>query len=366
MHRPRDGEKGLHDPVIAMTETLAASTQRKDQRAAFLARAGFAQAQLIALPADASTRRYFRLSGESLLLMDSPPHSEPIGPFVRIARHLHGLGLSAPGLLHVDEVEGLALIEDFGHDTYTRLLAAGHPELALYRLAVDALVALHRAPAAADVAPYDARQLSDECALLIDWYIPLLIGKEAAQGLREQFLGLFADACGEVAQRREALVLRDFHVDNLMLLQGREGVAACGLLDFQDALVGAAAYDLMSLLEDARRDVPESLRAALLTHYLMQRPELDATRFLEDYRRLAAQRHAKVLGIFVRLAGRDGKHGYLAHLPRTLGLFVRALEAEAFAPLRAWLSAHVPGWRNELPPETLAALRQTPYRLVQG
>jgi len=349
-----------------MTEKPLSAPSREEQRRAFLASAGFAQAQVIALPADASTRRYFRLEGEGLLLMDSPPHSEPIGPFLRVARHLQGLGLSAPALVRVDEPAGLAVIEDFGHGTYTRLLAAGHSEVALYRLAVDALVALHRAPVPSDMAPYDARQLRDESALLIDWYIPLLIGQDAAHTLRDEFLQLFADTCGDVAQRREALVLRDYHVDNLMLLDGRDGVAACGLLDFQDALLGAAAYDLMSLLEDARRDVPEALRVTLLTHYLMQRPELNAARFLEDYRRLAAQRHAKVLGIFVRLAGRDGKHGYLAHLPRTLGLFVRALDGEAFAPLRAWLNGYVPGWREELPADTLAALRQTPYRLVQG
>ncbi|MBV7556078.1 phosphotransferase [Pseudomonas sp. PDM28] len=349
-----------------MTDALASLPTREDQRAAFLARAGFAGATLVALPADASTRRYFRLDGAGLLLMDSPPQSEPIGPFVRIARQLQGLGLSAPALLEVDEVAGLALIEDFGHDTYTRLLLAGHSESALYHLAVDTLVALHRAAPAAELAPYDAQRLADECALFIDWYVPLLIGKEAAQDLRDEYLALFAAACGDVAQRREALVLRDFHVDNLMLLQGREGVAACGLLDFQDALAGAAAYDLMSLLEDARRDVPEALREALISHYLLQRPELDAPGFLEDYRRLAAQRHAKVLGIFVRLAGRDGKHAYLAHLPRTLGLFVRALGAEAFAPLRQWLDRHVPGWREELPATTLATLRETPYRLVQG
>jgi aminoglycoside/choline kinase family phosphotransferase len=349
-----------------MTDALASLPTREDQRAAFLARAGYAGTALIALPADASTRRYFRLDGAGLLLMDSPPHSEPIGPFVRVARQLQGLGLSAPALLEVDEAAGLALIEDFGHDTYTRLLAAGYSESGLYHLAVDTLVTLHRAPSAAELAPYDEQRLADEYALFIDWYVPLLIGKAAAQNLRDEYLALFADACRDVAKRREALVLRDFHVDNLMLLQGREGVAACGLLDFQDALVGAAAYDLMSLLEDARRDVPEALREKLITLYLLQRPELDALRFLADYRCLAAQRHAKVLGIFVRLAGRDGKHGYLAHLPRTLGLFVRALETEAFAPLRQWLDRHVSGWRDELPAETLAMLRQTPYRLVQG
>ncbi|MGE8063534.1 aminoglycoside phosphotransferase family protein [Pseudomonas sp. NPDC089569] len=349
-----------------MTEALASLPAREARRAAFLARAGHAAASLVALPADASTRRYFRLDGAGLLLMDSPPHSEPIGPFVRVARQLRQLGLSAPALFEVDEEAGLALIEDFGHDTYTRLLAAGHPEGELYRLAIDALVTLHRAAPDAGQGVYDALQLSDEYALFIDWYAPLLIGQEAALALRESYLALFAEVCADVAQRRETLVLRDFHVDNLMLLQGREGVAACGLLDFQDALVGAAAYDVMSLLEDARRDVSEARRVALLLHYLKQRPELDAPRFLEDYRRLAAQRHAKVLGIFVRLAGRDGKHGYLAHLPRTLGLFVQALEAQALGPLRDWLDRHMPAWREPLPPATLQALRQTPYRLVQG
>ncbi|MGE8153131.1 aminoglycoside phosphotransferase family protein [Pseudomonas vancouverensis] len=349
-----------------MTDALASLPTREAQRAAFLARSGHAVTTLIALPADASSRRYFRLEGAGLLLMDSPPHSEPIGPFVQIARQLQALGLSAPALLAVDEAAGLALIEDFGHDTYTRLLAAGHGEAPLYQLAVDTLVALHGAAPAAQVAPYDGERLADEYALFIDWYVPLLIGKDAALALRDEYLSLFADACRDVGTRREALVLRDFHVDNLMLLPGREGVAACGLLDFQDALIGAAAYDLMSLLEDARRDVPDALRAELITRYLTQRPTFDALRFLEDYRCLAAQRHAKVLGIFVRLAGRDGKHGYLAHLPRTLGLFVRALQAEAFAPLREWLDRHVPGWHDELPAETLAMLRQTPYRLVQG
>lgn len=344
----------------------ASEVERARARLAFIERAGLKGVELIALPADASARRYFRLAGAGLLLMDSPPHCEPIGPFVRVARQLLALGLSAPALLQVDEDAGLALIEDFGHDTYTRLLAAGHSESALYRLAVETLAALHRAPPGAELAPYDAGQLEHEYALFIDWYVPLLIGEEAALELRESYLALFAEACRDVAQRREALVLRDFHVDNLMLLDGREGIAACGLLDFQDALAGSPAYDLMSLLEDARRDVPEALRAALINHYLMQRPELDAPRFLEDYRCLAAQRHAKVLGIFVRLAGRDGKHGYLAHLPRTLRLFVRALEAEPFAPLRAWLDRHVHGWRDELSVATLEALRETPYRLVQG
>ncbi|VVO26460.1 aminoglycoside phosphotransferase family protein [Pseudomonas fluorescens] len=341
-----------------MTDAVQSPAARAAAREAFLARAGYAGIALEALPADASSRCYFRLADGATLLMDSPPASEPLGPYLQVARYLQRLGLSAPNILAADEEAGLALIEDFGEGTYTRLLAAGHGEKALYRLAVDTLVELHRAPApsAEELPPYDAARLADEYALFIDWYAPLLIGNEAAKALREPYLQLFANACTEVAGRREALVLRDFHVDNLMLLEGRSGVAACGLLDFQDALFGASAYDLMSLLEDARRDVPESLRIALLAHYLMQRPLLDAQRFISDYRILAAQRHAKVLGIFVRLAWRDGKRGYLAYLPRTLGLFARALDTQALHPLREFLEQNLPGWRDGLPPAALDRL----------
>lgn len=355
-----------------MTEALQfqalQQVERATVRAAFLARAGYPEVALEALPADASTRRYFRLVEAGLLLMDSPPTSEPLGPYLQVAALLRALDLSAPRVIAADEHAGLALIEDFGQDTYTRLLVAGHPEQPLYQLAVDCLVVLHRAPAShgAALPAYDGARLAEEYALFIDWYVPLLIGSEAAAALREQYLQLFAQACRGVAERREALVLRDFHVDNLMLLDGRSGVAACGLLDFQDALQGAAAYDLLSLLEDARRDVPEALRVALLTRYLTQRPQLDGEAFIADYQVLAAQRHAKVLGIFVRLAQRDGKRAYLAHLPRTLGLFVRALEGEALQPLRAFLDQHLPAhWRQGLSDKAQAQLRGLPHCMLQ-
>jgi aminoglycoside/choline kinase family phosphotransferase len=349
------------------TPNLAAS-QRAAGRSDFLERHGFDSLTLAALPADASARRYFRLAEAGLLLMDSPPASEPLGPYLRVAGLLRALGLSAPRVVAADEHAGLALIEDFGQDTYTRLLAAGHPEQPLYQLAVDCLAELHRAPTShgAALPAYDGPRLAEEYALFIDWYVPLLIGSEAATALREQYLQLFAQACQGVAERREALVLRDFHVDNLMLLEGRSGVAACGLLDFQDALQGAAAYDLMSLLEDARRDLPDELRQQLLQRYLEQRPELNVERFRADYQVLAAQRHAKVLGIFVRLARRDGKTHYLSHLPRTLGLFVRALDAPALQPLRAFLEQHLPEhWRAGLSDNAYAQLRGLSHCMTQ-
>lgn len=336
--------------------SLTLETTRAAAREAFLASCGRAGQLLQALPADASARRYFRLDGQGVLLMDSPPGAEPLAPYLHVAQLLRGCDLSAPKVLAADVELGLALVEDFGQATYTRLLEAGHGEAPLYRLAVDALLRLHRSgPQAAEGVPaYDAQRLADEAALFIDWYAPLLVGARAAAQVRQQYLDAFGEACREVAMRREVLVLRDYHVDNLMLLEGRQGVAACGLLDFQDALCGSPAYDLMSLLEDARRDVPEALRVAQLTHYLSQRPELDGRRFMADYQVLAAQRHAKVLGIFVRLARRDGKTGYLDHLPRVLGLFRRALENQRLHPLRDLLDAELPSWRQPLPGEILA------------
>jgi len=335
---------------------LPCETTRAAARETFLAGSGLAGAALTALPADASARRYFRLDDKGLLLMDSPPGAEPLAPYLRVAQLLRDCGLSAPNVLAADRELGLALIEDFGDATYTRLLAAGHDEMGLYRLAVDALVRLHRAgPQAAEGVPaYDAQKLGEEAALFIDWYAPLLVGEKAAAQLRERYLGEFAALWRDVSMRREVLVLRDYHVDNLMLLDGRAGVAACGLLDFQDALFGAPAYDLMSLLEDARRDIPEALRVTLLTHYLSQRPELDGRRFLADFQVLAAQRHAKVLGIFVRLARRDGKQAYLKHLPRVLRLFQRALDNEHLRPLAALLDAQLPNWRQPLESDVIA------------
>lgn len=324
---------------------------RPELRHAFLAGAGFAASRLEALPMDASRRCYFRLPQAGLLLMDSPPLHEPIAPFLTVALHLRELGLSAPHILVADRKAGLALIEDFGQATFTRLLGVGYDEQPLYELAVDALVHLHQAPRAlaVDVPAYDLDALLAEAVLFIDWYAPLLVDKAAAEALREPFLTLCGQLAADVAGRRDALVLRDFHVDNLMRLDGKSGVQACGLLDFQDALIGSSAYDLMSLLEDARRDVPETLRDHLLTRYLAQRPEVNAEQFSADYPVLAALRHAKVAGIFVRLAQRDGKGHYLAHLPRVVGLLDRALHTPALLPLRQFLDLNLPGWAQPLP-----------------
>ena len=298
----------------------------------------------VPLAGDASFRRYYRLAGNggSAVLMDAPPPQEDIGPFVAVAGLLRELGLSAPEVLAQDRAEGFLLLEDFGDDTYTRLLARGADEPALYRLAVDTLVALQRAAGSRgtpELAPYDIERLLGEAALLVDWYRPL------AGELHEEYLALWRALLPDAVVAPPTLVLRDYHIDNLMLLPNRSGVRSCGLLDFQDAVTGPPSYDLVSLLEDARRDIPGPLRQAMTERYLAAFPGLDRQAFLRSAAILSAQRNCKILGIFTRLWKRDGKRQYLAHIPRVWQLLEGDLRHPALTPIGCWLDRH-------LPPET--------------
>ena len=345
----RDHPQGLHDSVSHTVEKITRASSRQALRDNFISNSRFAGASLQALPTDASLRRYFRIHGADMpaLLMDAPAPQEDIRPFVRVARHLSDLGLSAPELYEQDEVNGFLAVEDFGNDTYTRLLARGEPERPLYELAVDALVALHRHSRASKVGVpgYDMAAFIDEALLLVDWYLPWLNdGFTRSESSVGRFVQAWTDVFEALPPAQNTLVLRDFHVDNLIRLSSRKGAAACGLLDFQDALIGPSAYDLVSLLEDARRDVCSELSLDMLSRYcnaLDLVPDQVAT-FKSWYRVLGAQRHCKVLGIFVRLWRRDGKDTYLHHLPRVARLLRSHLDSDELAPLSDWL-------RNETP-----------------
>jgi aminoglycoside/choline kinase family phosphotransferase len=319
----------------------------------FLKGAGWDGVTPVMLAGDASFRRYYRLTAAArrAVLMDAPPPLEDIGPYIAVAEILRDLGLSAPEIHAEDRARGFLLIEDFGDDVYTRLLARGADESALYALAVDTLAALHRAVAERGrpvLPPYDEARLLDEAALLAEWYAPSVLGKALPDEARDDYLArwrqvlpLAAQPLG--AQNGPTLVLRDYHVDNLMLLPGRAGVRACGLLDFQDAVCGPASYDLISLLEDARRDVPDGLRAAMTGRYLAAFPGIDRAAFARSAAILAAQRNCKIIGIFTRLWRRDGKPGYLAHIPRVWRLLEGDLAREpALRPIAAWLDRHLP------------------------
>lgn len=322
----------------------------------FLALHGYGAAGRVVLPADASFRRYERLVGgpRPALLMLCPPGREPIAPFLRIAAHLRHLGLSAPAAYGVDEAAGLALIEDLGADTFTALLARGEDETALYALAAEALAALHRHPPPLFLPAWDADAMAGAAAAtLLDWWWPAAFGAAPDATVRTAFAAAVREALAPFANDPPVLVHRDFHVDNLLRL-GRPGPAACGLLDFQDAGIGHPAYDVMSLLEDARRDIDPAVRRAALAHYLDAARVADRARFLAAFAVHGVLRHARVAALWTRLARRDGKRAYLRHAPRTWHLLERALAHPASAPLAAWFDGHIPREQRHAPEEHAA------------
>ena len=323
---------------------------------AFLKRAGWDTAKRAPLSGDASFRRYIRLhlDGKQAMVMDAPPDHEDVRPFMAIDTHLRLLDFSAPEIFLADEDNGFLLLEDFGDATFTHQLAAGADERALYELATDVLIALHAldsSTAAPDwLPPYDDARLRDEAVLLLDWFMPAQ-GLEVTTAMRADYERIWFKAFAHAHQGPRTLVLRDFHVDNLMTLDGETGIKACGLLDFQDALAGHPAYDVMSLLEDARRDIDPDLQADMKNRYFGALDINDAERdaFESAYAVLAAQRHAKVIGIFTRLDRRDGKPVYLKHIERLWGLFERALRHPALDDMRAWVDAHIPQDKRHTP-----------------
>jgi aminoglycoside/choline kinase family phosphotransferase len=334
---------------------------RSSARSAFLNATGLAVTALEALPVDASFRRYFRLTGAArpMLLMDAPPPKEDVRPFIRIARHLTGLGLSAPEIYEFDKEQGFALIEDFGEATYTRLLDAGHAEGPLFLAATEALVTLHTHPrgAAVEAPPYDRAKLLDEASELPEWYGLALTGRPTPADRIAGFVGLWNDRLDRMPPAEPGLVLLDYHVDNLMRLDGRRGAAAAGLLDFQDAKIGPKPYDLLCLLRNERRGIDPALADALYDHYIATARPADADGFGLWYRVLAAQRYTKVLGRFARLTLRDHRDGYLRYLPRVAALLAEALDQEPLlAPIREYLMEILPDWQS-VPPNDPAAVR---------
>jgi len=303
----------------------------------FLSAAGWVGAAVEPLPGDASFRRYFRVSkgDRSAMLMDAPPPNEDPGPFLRAARWLDDNGMRAPHILHADPERGLVLLEDFGTVRMRDYLDEWPADEAeIYAGAIDALTALHRLPAG----PFNDYTLSEyqrEARLFVDWYCP-------AQNLYVDGAG-WTQAWNDVLapllprQRPGVSVLRDYHAENLMLLGSLDKQ---GLLDFQDALIGHPAYDLVSLLQDARRDVSAELETAMIERYLGDTGDRD--QFLADYARLGAQRNVKIVGIFVRLWRRDGKPRYLDLIARVWAYLERDLAHPALAPIAAWFDANIP------------------------
>jgi aminoglycoside/choline kinase family phosphotransferase len=309
----------------------------------FLAKHGWAGAEIRPLAGDASFRRYFRVfrdSGETAVLMDAPPEHEDIGPFLTVAGHLLDRGFCPPRPLAVDRKQGLLLLEDFGDDRAGPLLEREpQRQRAIYEAAVDILARLAGQPAPAGLAPYDDAAMSREVLLFPQWYAPAL-GMEVDEASymaawRQVWAGVL-----DIVERNPVMVLRDYHADNLMVLPGR---AELGLLDFQDALAGHPAYDLESLLQGSGRyDVAPELEEAMIERYCAAANVADRDLFRAHYEVLGAQRNTKILGIFTRLWKRDGKAHYLPLQPRVWNYLERNLAHPALAPVRAWFDAQVP------------------------
>jgi N-acetylmuramate 1-kinase len=308
---------------------------------AFLAAHGWGDAEILPLAGDASFRRYFRVvrEGESAVLMDAPPEHEDVGPFLKVAHHLLDRGFAPPRLLAVDREKGLLLLEDFGDDRVGPLLARepGH-EREIYETAVDILADLGRDPAPGDIPPYDDAAMMREVELFTEWYAPALDLVVDGPGFLAAWRQVWQAVLAQV-ETNPVLVLRDYHADNLMVLPERDTL---GLLDFQDALAGHQAYDLVSLLQDARRDVSLALEEAMLARYYAAAGIEDTAAFRAHYEILGAQRNTKILGIFTRLWKRDGKVHYLSLQPRVWGYLERNLAHPALAPVRDWFHRNVP------------------------
>jgi aminoglycoside/choline kinase family phosphotransferase len=356
---------------------IAAASNRASERAAFLKEAGWLGARVESLAGDASTRSYQRLflHGRSAILMNAPTakesaacppaatESERIGlgynamarlagpnlhAFLAVASALRAAGLSAPQIYAADPTRGFALLEDLGDDLFARAIPLGANEQELYETAVDALLLLRRSrifpenSAAYTMLAYDRVALVAEAALLVEWYWPFRTGSPPGAALDEH-ADLWAEALQAVSAP-ETMVLRDYHAENLLWLPERIGPQRVGVIDFQDALIGSAAYDLVSLLEDARRDVPPDLAQTMIARYCANAAGEDFSEddFRRDYALLAAQRNAKILGIFARLVRRDGKPRYAELLPRVENHFRRDLLRPELARLRKFYGARLP------------------------
>jgi aminoglycoside/choline kinase family phosphotransferase len=313
----------------------------------FLASCGWQGAQILPLAGDASFRRYFRVvdGSRSAVLMDAPPPHEDPRPFIAVAEWLIGRGLSAPEILARDLEKGLLLLSDFGSERLRETLDTdSHRERELYELATDVLIQLHGHAPMEGLPAHGLEQWLTELELFTDWYCPAVGANVDVAAYRDawtQVLGpVSRDGLGPVT------VLRDYHAENIMLVGDRQGVARFGLLDFQDALAGHPAYDLASVLEDARRDVSADIERAMIDRYVAATGHSGA--FERAYWALAAQRNTRILGVFTRLWKRDSKPGYRRFQPRMWGLLERDLAQPHLKPVRDWFDANIhPEHRRE-------------------
>ena len=364
------------------------SAERDATIAGFLQQSGWGAARRVPLLGDASTRRYVRLdlNGRKAMLMDqllsaeapvAPAHATPderralgynalarlaagdVARFIAVADYLRKRGLSAPEITAAAPAQGLAIIEDLGDDLFADVIDKGSSDVELYRAAADVLAKLHEEPAPEWLTAelpffaYDETAQLAEIDLLTEWFMPLALGRAAREEEVAEHRELWRRALAQTRDSASVFIHRDYHAQNLFWLPGRTGVASVGLIDFQDAVAGSRAQDLMHLVEDARRDVYAETAQATKAHYFraMARRgiELNTERFRSEMAIIAAQRNTRIAGIFARLFKRDGKPRYLGYLPRVWGYLNRDLEDPALRELKAWYDQTIPREKRGTP-----------------
>src|SRR5882724_3346539 len=372
-HRPALGSTARAAEITGYGKA-AAQVERLGSLRKFLEDAGFVDAARERMPGDASTRSYARLIHDdgTSILMNSPRRpdgpaiydgksysaavhlAEDVKPFVAIANGLRRHGFSAPAIRHTDLEQGFLITEDFG---FAGVIEGDPPQpiAERYEAAIDLLAALHRETLPETLAltreldyaipVFDIDAWLVEIGLMTEWYLADR-GAELSPGGREEFNAMWRQVLAKPAAAPRTWVMRDFHSPNIIWLGERSGILRVGIIDFQDAVLGPAAYDLVSLLQDARIDVPEQLELALLTRYIKARhaadDSFDPAGFAEIYAIMSAQRNTRLLGTFARLNRRDGKPQYLRHQPRIWTYLSRSLAHPVLSGLREWYSANVP------------------------
>lgn len=319
---------------------------RDDLVAVFLARHGYDPSDIEPVAQDASFRRYFRIRGErKAIVMDAPP-PEDVRPFLRIAAHLRAIGLTAPAILAADEARGLVLEQDLGDGLLSILLDQGHPAEPLLDAAIDALVVMQTADPPDGLPLWDAPAMAQTTlGTLFDWWWPAQFGTRPPQAARDELATALTDLLRPVAAGPRCFVHRDFFAGNLLLVPD----SRVGIIDFQGASLGHPSYDLVSLLQDARRAIPREAQSRAMDRYLTARPELDRTNFHTAFTACAAQRHLRVACQWVRLAQRDGRPQYLVNGPHTWRMLAEALASPAAEPLAAALNRWIPPERRANP-----------------
>ncbi len=321
-------------------------TNRQQKREDFIESVGWDDAQSVVVAGDASNRSYDRLTkrdGQTAILMNAPPEKgEDVKPFVKILKLLRAGGLEAPKLLGADDTHGFLLLEDLGDGLFARICATNPAlENPLYRTAIDVLVQLHQIPAPADIAPYDLAAYLRETDLVTQWYLPSTTGQKVKQTVVEAYQVEITTACAAIQNTTPVLVLRDYHAENLLWLPERDGLKKVGLLDFQDALAGHPAYDLVSLLEDARRDTSHKMQNSM-KDYFIDKSGADKETFNYAYAAIGAQRNLKIIGIFARLCVRDAKPHYIDMIPRVWAHLQHDLSHPKLIGLKNWVGENLP------------------------